>query len=542
MSNIVRSSLLLTSASFLSKFLGMIYIIPFNAMVGPVGGTLYGYAYTPYNIMLSISTVGIPLAMSKIVSKYNTLGDYETGRRLFKYGTILMIISGFIAFFILFFSADALANIYITNEAKSAISTDDVAFVIRMVSFALILIPAMSMTRGFFQGYESMGPTALSQVAEQIVRIVFVLVSVFIIVVILKKSISTAVGFATFGAFVGAVGSWIILLVYWKKRKPFLDRQLAEQRVRNDIPTSSLLKELFSYAGPFVIVGLATSMYQFVDNVTFERAMVSGGYKDFEIALGAINTYAHKLVIIPSTIATGLSLAILPAMTKTFNSNKMNILHQQINQSLQIVLVLVIPASAGLTLLSDVAYGTIYGLANIDLTGSLLAWYAPVGLLFSLFTVTSSILQGINQQNFSIISLLAGLLAKVLLNIQLIHIFGPKGAIFGTALAAGIAVALNLWRIKVSIQMPYRQTVKRTMLIGIFILIMGAAILIVRAVFGLFIPYDESWWGAAIMLAIGVTVGGGVYLYFAYASTLLERIFDGKVPVIDKLLAKWKRA
>src|SRR5690606_20477749 len=186
-----------------------------------------------------------------------------------------------------------------------------------------------------------------------------------------------------------------------------------------------------SYAGPFVIVGLATSMFQFVDNVTFERAMVSGGYKDFEIALGAINTYAHKLVIIPSTIATGLSLAILPAMTKTFNSNKMNILHQQINQSLQIVLVLVIPASAGLTLLSDVAYGTIYGLANIDLTGSLLAWYAPVGLLFSLFTVTSSILQGINQQNFSIISLLAGLLAKVLLNIQLIHIFGPKGAIFG---------------------------------------------------------------------------------------------------------------
>src|SRR5690625_6606973 len=81
MSNkIVKCTLLLTGAAFLSKFLGMIYVIPFNAFVGPYGVELYYYAYSPYTILIGISTVGIPMAVSKIVSKYNSLGYYEIGR------------------------------------------------------------------------------------------------------------------------------------------------------------------------------------------------------------------------------------------------------------------------------------------------------------------------------------------------------------------------------------------------------------------------------------------------------------------------------
>ena len=541
MSNIVRSSMLLTGATFLSKFLGMIYLIPFNALVGAEGGTLYSFAYVPYNIMLSIATIGIPLAISKSVAKYNTLGDYETGRRMLKSASLLMLITGIISFIILFFAAEPIAEFSINKNNQGTITIEDAVLVIRAVSFALIIIPAMSVIRGFFQGYESMGPTALSQLTEQIVRIAFVLVSVFMVVVIFKGSIATAVGFATFGAFVGAVGSWVILLLYWKKRKPYLDRQLVNQTFSNNIPTKNLFRELLSYSGPFIIVGLATSLYQLVDQFTFQRAMVAGGHEGWEGALGAVNTYAHKLVIIPGTLATGLSLAILPALTKTFAQKNMPLLHQQINQSLQIVLVLVIPASVGLTVLSYEAYGTLYGMKNITLTGELLAWYAPTGIFFSLFTVTASILQGINKQNFTVSSLMAGLLPKILLKSYLIQTLGAKGAIYGTFIAVGIAVALNLWRIKVSVQFPFKQTIKRTLLIGIFIVFMCLAVWIVKLIFGLFLPYENERWAAMIMLIIGVTVGGGVYLYFAYASTLLERVFGGRVPIIDKLIDKFNR-
>lgn len=541
MSNIVRGTMLLTAATFLSKFLGLIYLIPFNALVGAEGGTLYNFAYVPYNIMLSISTIGIPLAMSKTVSKYNALGDYATGRRSFKYGTILMFISGFISFLILFFGAGLLASGMITNDnPANGITVDDVTLVIRAVSFALIIIPAMSIMRGFFQGHESMGPSAVSQVVEQIVRIVFVLISVFVVIVVLDGTIATAVGYATFGAFMGAIGSWVILLIFWKKRKPYLDKNIENQRVESQISTKNMFREMLSYAGPFIIVGLATSLYQLVDAFTFERAMVAGGYDEIW-ALGSINTYAHKIVIIPGTIATGLSLAILPALTRTFAQKDKKLLHEQINQALQIVLVLVIPAVVGIAALADVAYGALYGLENIELTGSLLAWYAPVGLLFALFTVTASMLQGINQQNFTVLSLMAGLFVKILLNIQLIHWFGAKGAIFGTGLAVLIAVSINIWRIKQSVAFSYRQIRKRTLLIGIFVVIMALAIWAVKALLGLFIPYEESRLGTIIVLIAGIGVGGGVYLWLAYVSGLFHHVFGGEIPVVDKFIRKFRR-
>lgn len=543
MSNLVRGSMLLTIATFLSKFLGLVYLIPFNALVGAEGGALYNFAYVPYNIMLSISTIGIPLAMSKTVSKYNALGDFETGRRTFKFGTILMFITGFISFVILFFGAELLANSMITNNnPANEIRVEDVVLVIRAVSFALLIIPAMSIMRGFFQGHESMGPSAISTVTEQIVRILFVLVSVFIVIVILDGTIATAVGFATFGAFIGALGSWAVLLLYWKKRKPHLDKYLENQRVSSNTTTKDIFREMLSYAGPFIIVGLATSLYQLVDLFTFERAMVAGGYENiWEMALGSINTYAHKIVIIPGTIATGLSLAILPALTRTFAQKNKEMLHQQINQSLQIVLVLVIPAVVGIMALADVAYGALYGMQDLEITGGLLAWYAPVGLFFALFTVTASILQGINQQNFTVLSLLAGLLLKVLLNIQLIQWFGAKGAIFGTGLAVITAVCVNLWRIKKSVAFSYRQVRKRTLLIGIFVTLMALAIWVVKALLGIFISYETSRIGAIIVLLAGIGVGGGLYLWLAYVSTLFQHVFGGEIPMVNKILRKLRR-
>ncbi|MFC4022198.1 oligosaccharide flippase family protein [Oceanobacillus longus] len=538
MSNIVRGTMLLTGASFLSKFLGMIYLVPFNALVGAEGGAMYGYAYTPYSIFISISTVGIPVAVSKFVSKYNSLGDYETGMRMFKAGSTLMLGTGFVAFLILFFSADWLAQMQITSD-EAEVTAEDIAFVTRMVSIALIIIPSMSIVRGFFQGHQSMGPTAVSQVVEQIVRIAFILIGSYVIIHLLGGSITTAVGFSTFAAFIGAIASCIVLAMYWKKRKPYLQRQIAQQRYTYDFKTGELFKELFRYAGPFVIVGLAIPLYQLIDQFTFQPAMVASGRNDVWIpAAAAILTYGHKVVIIPMTIATGLSLAMLPSLTESFTKKNNQLFTTQINQALQIILVLVIPASVGIAILSDEAYGSLYDMEDIAVTGTLLAWYAPVALLFALFTVTSGILQGIDQQNYAVISLLAGLLAKVLLNSQLIHMFGAKGAIFGTAIAAGIAVLLNFWRIKTAIDFEFKQTIKRTMLIVIFTLIMCIVVWILKGIMGLFIPYEEERWAAIVMLVVGASGGAVVYLALAYSSTLLERIFGGRIPLVGRFLRR----
>jgi O-antigen/teichoic acid export membrane protein len=539
MSNIMRGTMLLTGASFLSKFLGMIYVIPFYQLVGPAGGTLFAYGYTPYSIFISFSTIGVPMAVSKFVSKYNSLGDYETGMRMFKAGLVLMSITGMFAFLALFFSAEFFAERMITSDDPESITAQDVTFVIRTVSVALLVIPAMSIVRGFFQGHQSFGPTSVSQVIEQIVRIAFVLGGSFVIMNLLSGTVTAAVGFSTFAAFLGALASCAVLYIYWRKRKPHINRQRQQQVYTHEIPTKNLFKELFRYAGPFVLVGLAIPLYQLTDQFTFERAMVASGLQDvWEAAYSAINFYGHKLVIIPITLATGLSIATMPALTKSFVEKDDKLVRKQINQAFQVILVLIIPAVVGLTLLSHEAYGALYGMEDIEITGNLLAWYAPVALFFALFTVSSAVLQGINQQRYAVYSLSAGLLLKILLNIQLIHMFGAKGAIFGTALAAVTSVILNLWRIKTAIDFSYRQIFKRTMLVGIFVVIMTATVLLLKLVFGLFIPYEETRWGAIVMLSIGVAGGAVVYLWFAYHSTLLERVLGSRIKFLDRIFGR----
>ncbi|GGA82631.1 putative polysaccharide biosynthesis protein [Ornithinibacillus halotolerans] len=537
-STIVRGAFLLTAASFLSKFLGMIYVIPFNAMVGEEGIALYTYAYLPYSILITIATVGIPLAVSKFVSKYNSLGDYYTGMRMFKTGISMMALTGIIAFLALFFSAEVIAKqIIATDDLHN--SVEDVKMVIRMVSFALIITPSMSIFRGFFQGNQSMGPTAVSQVIEQIARIIFLLVAAFVIIYVFNGSTKTAVGFATFAAFIGAVASLIVLFMYWKKRKPYIDKHIAQQKTVHDIPKKELMSELFRYAGPFVIVSIAIPVFQLVDTFSFNRAMTAIGLGvETEALFAAIYSLGHKLVIIPVTIATGLSLAVMPVLTSSFTQGNRSQLINQINQALQIILVLVIPASFGLSMLSNEAYGTLYGGVKNDFlldAGPLLGWYAPVGILFALLSVTAAILQGINQQNHAVLNLCAGIIFKVLFNIQFIHMFEAKGSIFATAIGLGIAVVLNLLRIKVTIDYPFKQLIKRTLLVLIFVGLMGIVIFIIKLIVGSIFSYEESRLGLSFMLALGVMVGGYVYLWFAYKSTLLERIFGERVRKLGKI-------
>lgn len=542
-SKFLKGTMLLTAATFLSKFLGMIYVIPFESFVGQTGGALLSYAYTPYNILISFSTLGVPLAVSKFVSRYNSLGDYETGRRMFRSGLLFMAITGLLAFLVLYFSADAIAPLVVTNDLNGN-SIEDVAMVIRMISFALLVIPGMSIVRGFFQGYESMAPTAVSQVIEQVVRIVFLLIAVYIVIEVVDGSIATAVGFASFAAFIGAIASVGVLWFYWKKRKPYLDRQLTQQGQSYQIPMKDLYKELLAYAGPFILVGIATPLYQLIDQFTFNRTMDAIGLGNItETAYAAINLYGHKLVIIPVTLATGLSLALLPAITKSYTEDNHQQLYRQINQALQIIVLLIFPAVVGISILSYEAYATFYGVegTSLPLTGSLLGWYAPVALFYGLFTVTSSILQGINQQRFAVISLGAGLMIKATLNIPLIHLFEAKGAVFGTGLAVLIAVLLNLWKIRAAADFPYRTLLKRSLLVVILTVGMLIVVLITKWLLGMAgLNYEEGRWSALMVLMICTGVGGLFYLWLTYQTTLLERILGGRVSILDKFLKRKK--
>lgn len=535
-SKLIRGTMILTTSIFISKILGLIYIFPFKAIVGLEGLALYTYGYVPYTVLLSIATLGIPLAVSKFVSKYNALGDYRTGRRLFKSGLIVMTITGVIAFLILFFLAEPIANQVVEGKDLKGNSIDDVILTIRMVSTALLIVPVMSIIRGYFQGHQSMGPTAVSQVIEQIVRIIFILCLTFIIVNMMNGSIGLAVGFATFGAFVGALGGLTVLLIYWFKRKEKLNRQLELSTYEHDISLKDMYKELIIYALPISFVGIATPLYQSIDIATFNNALMTIGYNqaEAEAALGAFAQAAHKLILIPVSIATALSQTLLPTITKSYVDNNKLVLQQQITQTYQVILFLTIPAAVGLSMLARPAYGSLFGVSDIHIGATILQYYAPIAVWFSLYAVTSAILQGINQQRFAVIGLLLGVIAKFGLNTILITQFESVGAIFATGIGYTIALSINVWAIGKYAEYKYEYIGKRLLLISMFTLAMGIIVFGVQALLSQLFPVDQSRLNAFVVLMVSIVTGGGFYFYLGIRSNLAGQILGQRFNFLKK--------
>ncbi|MBN8209479.1 polysaccharide biosynthesis protein [Bacillus sp. NTK071] len=541
-SNVIRGTMLLTAATLFSRVLGMIYMFPFTALVGTQGVALYTYAYTPYTIMLSLSTVGIPLAVSKFVSKYHTLGDYRTGRRLYKSGLVLMALTGFVAFLVLFLLAEPIARIVI-DEGKEGNSIADVTLVIRVVSMALLIVPIMSLTRGFFQGLQSMGPTAVSQVVEQVFRIVFILASSVIIMKFMDGDAATAATYATFGAFVGAVGGLMVVFWYYRKRKPELDRHLAESTVDHNVSLKDMYKEIITYALPFVVVGLAIPLYLQVDTFLINPALKSIGYNQpsYEEVFAIITGLAHKLIMIPVSLATALAMTIIPAITKSFTANREGVLQKQLTQTFQILLFLTLPAAIGLAVLSEPVFRVLYPTVNQELGSSLLTWYAPTAILFALFSVTAAILQGINKQKYAVYSLLAGLTLKAGLTYPLVTIFEGRGAIIATDIGLFTSVVITIIIIKRYTEYEFGFIFRRLLLIGIFVAVMAvasrAAILPLESVYpDLYLSKSEggSMLYSSINLLVGITVGGIVYLFLSYRSNLAGLILGERFTFLKR--------
>jgi O-antigen/teichoic acid export membrane protein len=533
-STLLRGTFILSLGTLISKVLGLFYVIPFYDIVGAEGTALYQYSYVPYTIFISIATAGVPLAVSKFISKYNALEEYAVGRRLFKSGLLIMMMSGIVAFLLLYLSAPTIAKMSLAGEEDSGLSIEDVTAVTRAVSFALIIVPFMSMIRGFFQGHQSMGPSAVSQVVEQIVRIAFLLVGAFIVLKVMEGSLVSAVSIATFAAFIGAIGGLAVLIWYWYKRKPHLDELLQYDKGTIQISLKDMYKEILIYAAPFVFVGIANPLFQLIDQFTFEMAMKSIGMGSIATdAFSILNFQSHKLVIIPVSLATAFSLTLVPSVTASFVENNVKNLNHQLNQTFQVLLFLTLPAVLGLSLLAEPFYTVFY--EHVPLGTEVLRTYAPVAILFALFSVTAAILQGINEQKFTILSLLVGLLIKLSLNIPLIKLMETQGAIVATALGYMAAILINLFVIRKFAGYPFRFVWRRSLLIILFSLAMIVAASVSYWMLTLFLS-PESKFQSIIIISVCALVGATLYAYLGFKSKLVYFLFGEKaVRVKDKL-------
>jgi O-antigen/teichoic acid export membrane protein len=534
-SNLIRGTFILTLGTFISKFIGLFYVIPFHAMVGSEPEALYQYGYVPYNLFISIATGGVPLAVSKYIAKYNALEEYAVGRKLFKSGIFLMISSGIVCFLVMYLCAPLFTDLVTVGGARAkTFSNHDITTVMRAVSFALIIIPVMSLFRGFFQGHQSMGPSAVSQVIEQIIRIAFLLFGIYLVIYVFHGNIVTAISIATFAAFVGGIASLIILFWYWKKRKHHFDNLLEHDRGTIEVSLFGMYKEIILYAIPFVMVGIANSLYQVIDQITFNRGMAAiHKAKEAYSSLGVLNFDTHKLVIIPVSLATAFSLTLVPLITESFAKGEKDSMIRQVDQTFQILLFLTVPAALGLSLLANPIFTMFY--EHSKLGEDVLGHYAPVAILFALYSVTAAILQGINEQRFTILSLLTGLLVKLTFNIPLIKMFETDGAVYATALGYSVSIIINIIVIKIFADYPFKTVIRRCLLILMFNAIMAIIVIAFYKLTTLFIS-PASKGGAMIIVIICGGLGAAIYGYLGLKSGLADKLFGNRLKSIKKRL------
>lgn len=518
--DLVKATVILTLANLTSKILGFVYVIPFTLLVGAEGFVLFEYAYKPYAVLLILSTMGIPLGVSKIVSKYNQIGRPDIGVHLLRSGIVFLGIIGLISFSLLYSMAPNIARVVVDPRDQTGNSLEEVIFVIRMVSFALLVVPPMAIVRGFFQGQQYMKPTAVSQVVEQLVRVFIIIVGTFVLIKLWGTDVVTAVGVATFGTVIGALSSCLVLYYYYKQNPSYFQVKLGVK----SISYSSIYKELFSYAIPIAIVSLAVPLYQMVDTFTINRALMAMGATQAEAeTVNALIGLVQKVILIPVALATGFAYTLVPAITSSYTAGDQGLLHEQMKKTYQSILVVTVPAVCGLFAVSSLAFGSAFGMKYATEGGWYLAWYAPIGILFSLFIITAAMLQGIAEQKQAMYSFFVGVMLKISLNYWLVKEIGGNGSTVATEIGFFVSIAWNVRVLKKKTAFSLCSIKKDVAAVG------ASCAIMVTLVFGINMWADKvmevSYIAYVLRLMLAVLLGASVYTGLMYRTSSFQLIF-----------------
>ena len=527
----VRGTAWLTASNFLSRLLGAFYIIPWYAWMGThaeQANALFGMGYNIYAVFLLISTAGIPVAIAKQVSKYNALGQEETSYHLLRKILKLTSILGLIFAAIMYIGSPLLA-------AWSG-GGEDLVRVMKSLSWALLIFPSMSVLRGFFQGFNNLKPYAMSQIAEQIIRVIWMLLTAYIIMNIGSGDYVNAVVQSTFAAFIGMIASVLVLVVFlWREGK----WQAIFAGNTNDVTvdTQALILETIKEAIPFIITGAAIQLFQIVDQMSFINTMTSFtsySNKDLQILYAFLSSNPNKITMILVSIATAIAGAGIPLLTENFVNKDKKAAAQLVVNNLQMLWMVLFPALVGAIILAEPIYTLFYGAPSN--TALWLFVGALIQVIFlALYSLLAPMLQALFEPRKAILYFVYGLVVKIVLQIPLIYVFQAYGPLISTAIGLSVPIVLMYRRIH-EVTGFNRQGLRRSILLmTLLALIMGVVVAI--AAYGLhFAISPTTRLGSVVYIALVGAIGVLVYGFLTLATHLLDKLIGTRAKTLRQKL------
>lgn len=522
----LKGALLLSLSMFATKLLGIVYLVPFKSLVGEEGMSLYGYAYTIYGLFISLSTLGIPVGLAKFTSKYHAKGEYDVARKIFKLGLIGMTLLGILGYALMYAFAPLYVQTILAGEPALLEQAPDIISMIRIVGTALLIIPAMALLRGFFQGNRTMTPTSASQFLEQLVRVFIILIGSYLIVNVMGGTYQQAVSISVFAAFLSGAVSLLYLIYYWMKNRHQYNELLQQSVEHPPYKTSKLLIELVQCSIPFALLGLATNLFQNIDTWDFHRLLTEA-----QVAFDLQKTYygmyimeLAKIVMIPVSFSIAFSQPLVPELTRAFQLNEKEKVNQTIALALRLTLFITLPAIVGMSLLSKPLFISFYqSTPELNtLGGDLFQTGCWLGLFFSLYSIVSAILQGLNLQNKGILYLGIALVLKYLTNQWFVPFFGVNGFVYSTFVAYSAWMGLSLWRIKKVTHCSIKQVFRENLSSAFWSLVMGIGVFFFSLGLSHWFPVDNSRLYALLTLGICGVLGVAIYFIGHYYGGTLQ--------------------
>ncbi|MCD7824869.1 MAG: polysaccharide biosynthesis protein [Clostridiaceae bacterium] len=504
--NFIKQGSILALTSIIVRVIGMVYRIPLANILGDEGNGVYSAAYEVYNILLIISSYGMPMAVSKMVSAKCEQKKYKNAYRIFRCSVLFSMFTGGAAALFVYFGADML-------EANFFSKYHGIAIPLRVLAPTIFIVAVMGTFRGLFQGKKTMMPTAVSQLFEQIVNAFVSVAAAFFLMRGHSDSPEKAAWGAaggTLGTCLGAVTAFVILILIYLLYRPVIKKQ--EQRDAASVKETlgMTYKLILATIVPIVLSQTVYQLSGIIDVTVFNMAMGQKGYDAQEVStlLGVYSTKYRVLVNVPIAISTAIASSMIPGLVASMMKKDIKEVHHKIRSAVRFNMIIAFPSAMGLSVLAIPIIRLLFPSSDYVLGGTMLMTGSACVVFYALSTVTSGVLQSIDKMNLPVIHSLISLILHVILVYVLLKYttLGVFALVVGNVTYPMLVCYLNGRSVTKAV--GYREDVVKTYCIPFL-----ASCVMGVVTYGVY--YGLFWLTSRIYIAIVPAILAAVAVYFA---------------------------
>lgn len=435
-SKFLKGTMILTISSIIVKVIGSLNWIILSRVLGGEGIGLYQMGFPIYLMAITVSSAGVPVAISIITSEKLANKDYRGAKRVFNVSLRLLLVSGLLFSSALFFGADFLINQHIIRDSRAYYSIIALAPAVFFVTF-------LASFRGYLQGWQIMTPTATSEVVEQLVRVITMLVFADLF---MPYGLAYAAGGASMGAGAGAFCALLVLMWFYRRLKRRLHAEIEAQD--DSIPQESaghIIKRLLKLALPVSLTSLMLPIGANLDLLIVPQRLEVAGFnvRHATELFGYLTGMAVPLVNLATIFTAAMTISLVPSISESRALERFDAIRDKIRLAFRVAMIITFPCFMGLFFLAEKVAALIYnapGAAGAIQTMS-------VGILFlGMHQISTGILQGLGKTAIPVINMILACVVKVVMSwwLTAIPFLGIKGASMATVADFAVAAIINM--------------------------------------------------------------------------------------------------